>query len=63
MIYGKNSKIKSIYLLKYRALKAFMKIPKELGTTPKMTEVFILRELEKVSSFVDRTQTGSNPIA
>lgn len=52
-----------MYLLKQSALKAFMNMPSDICTTPKMTDVFILRELEKVSSFVESTQTGSKPIA
>jgi len=54
MIWGTNSKKKSVFDLKVKELNAFMHIPKLIWETPKMTLIFIFKELTNVISFLDQ---------
>jgi hypothetical protein len=47
--------------LKCKLLNPFMQIPKHIWKTPKITAIFIFRELVKVNSSVDAYHTGSSP--
>lgn len=47
--YGMQTKISSIGLMKYTELRLLTKMPRDIYATPKMTAIFILRELKKVS--------------
>jgi hypothetical protein len=49
-------------LLCWKALAPFIRIPRDIWATPKMTAIFILREFMKVSSWEDMYQAGSTPI-
>ena len=61
MSWGKNSF--SIYFqsLKYLALIPFWMIPRDMWRMARMTEIFILNEFRKISSYLVPYQIGSIP--
>jgi hypothetical protein len=61
MIYGKNSKKKSMCLLNLIELKAFIKTPRDICATPSITDIFILSEFIYASSFLAKNHEGSTP--
>ena len=56
-----NSKKNSIGLPKWIEFDPFIKIPKLICATPKITDNFIFIELKKVKAFEPKYHFGSNP--
>ena len=59
--WGTNSKKKSTQRLKWILLVALMKMPRVMCATPRITEIFIFKELTKLRLFSATDHTGSSP--